>query len=120
MANTFRMTNEANVTTSIETIYTVPAATTTVIIGIMLSNTLTTDSVKASVQLVSTTATSTNAGGTNTNETTYLVKTAPVDNSSSLELMGGNKIVLQAGDIIKAQSDAASGLDIAISYMEIT
>jgi|TARA_R110000823_G_scaffold297107_1_gene417183 hypothetical protein len=120
MANTFRMTNEASVTTAMETIYAVPSATTTVVIGIMLSNTLAVDLVRASVQIVSTTATSANAGASNVNETTYLVKNAPVDNSSSLELMAGNKIVLQAGDILRCQAGTASALDIAISYMEIT
>ena len=34
--------------------------------------------------------------------------------------MAGNKIVMQTTDILKAQSDTASALDIVISYMEIT
>jgi len=119
MANTFRMTNETNVATSLETIYTVPSSTTAIILGIMLSNTGS-STIKSSVQLVSTTATSVNAGGTNANETTHLIKDAPINNSSSLEIMAGNKIVLQTGDILKAKSDTASALDIIISYMEIT
>jgi hypothetical protein len=97
----------------------VPSSTTTVVIGIMLSNTLATDSLKGSVQIVSTTATSVNSGAENANESVHLVKNVPVDSASSLELMGGNKVVLQTGDILKAMSDA-TGLDIIISYMEIT
>ena len=120
MAITFRMTNEANVTTTMETVYSCPSATTTIVIGIMLSNTLATDSVKASVQIQSVTATSENTGGANTNETIYLIKNAPVDSSSSLEIMAGNKVVLQAGDALRCQSETASALDIAVSYMEIT
>ena len=122
MANTFRMTNEANVSTTIETLYTVPSSTTTIILGIMMSNT-STGTIKGSVQLVSTSAVGSgvsNSGASNANESTYMIKDAPINNSSSLEIMAGNKIVMQAGDILKAQSDTATGLDIIISYMEIT
>ena len=122
MANTFRMTNEANVSTSLETLYTVQSSTTTVVLGIMLSNT-SSSTVKASVQIVSTSAVGSgvsNSGASNANETTYLIKDAPINNASSLEIMAGNKIVLQHLDQIKAGSDTASALDIIISYMEIT
>ena len=118
MANTFRMTNEENVTSSLENIYTVPSSTTTIVLGIMMSNT-SSGTIKGSVQLVSTTATSVNSGGTNANESTYLIKDAPINNSSSLDIMGGNKVVMQTGDILKAQADG-TGLDIAVSYMEMT
>ena len=122
MANTFRMTNEKDVSTTLEPLYTVQSSTTTVVLGIMLSNT-SSSTVKASVQIVSTSAVGSgvsNSGASNANETTYLIKDAPINNASSLEIMAGNKIVLQHGDIIKAQSDTASALDIIISYMEIT
>jgi len=122
MANTFRMTNETNVSTTIEPLYTVPSSTTTIILGIMMSNT-STGTIKGSVQLVSTSAVGSgvsNSGASNANESTYMIKDAPINNSSSLEIMAGNKIVMQAGDILKAQSDTATGLDIIISYMEIT
>ena len=112
------MTNETNVSTTIEVLYTVPSSTTSVILGIMMSNTSAV-TIRGSVQLVSTTATSTNSGASNANESTYLIKDAPLNSSSALEIMAGNKIVMQTGDIIKAKSDA-TGLDIVISYMEIT
>ena len=122
MANTFRMTNETNVSTTIEPLYTVPSSTTTIILGIMMSNT-STGTIKGSVQLVSTSAVGSgvsNSGASNANESTYMIKDAPINNSSSLEIMAGNKIVMQVGDILKAKSDTATGLDIIISYMEIT
>ena len=118
MANTFRMTNETNVSTTIESLYTVPSSTTSIVLGIMMSNTSAV-TIRGSVQLVSTTATSANSGASNANESTYLIKDAPLNNSSALEIMAGNKIVMQTGDILKAKSDA-TGLDIIISYMEIT
>ena len=122
MANTFRMTNEKDVSTTLETLYTVQSSTTTVLLGIMLSI-KSSGTIKASVQIVSTSAVGSgvsNSGASNANETTYLIKDAPINNASSLEIMAGNKIVLQHGDIIKAGSDTASALDIIISYMEIT
>ena len=122
MANTFRMTNETNVSTTIEPLYEVPSSTTTIILGIMMSNT-STGTIKGSVQLVSTSAVGSgvsNSGASNANESTYMIKDAPINNSSSLEIMAGNKIVMQVGDILKAKSDTATGLDIIISYMEIT
>ena len=122
MANTFRMTNEANVSTTLETLYTVQSSTTTVLLGIMLSN-KSSGTIKASVQIVSTSPVGSglsNSGASNANETTYLIKDAPINNASSLEIMAGNKIVLQHLDQIKAGSDTASALDIIISYMEIT
>ena len=122
MANTFRMTNETNVSTTIENIYTVPSSTTTIVLGIMLSNTGS-STIKGSVQMVSTSSKTTgvtNSGASNNNETTYLIKDAPISSASSLEIMAGNKIVMQTTDILKAQSDTASSLDIVISYMEIT
>ena len=121
MANTFRMTNEANVTSSLEAIYTVPSSTTTIVLGIMMSNT-SSGTIKGSVQLVSTSAVGSgvsNSGASNANESTYLIKDAPINNSSSLEIMAGNKIVMQTGDILKAQA-ATTGMDIVISYMEMT
>ena len=119
MANTFRMTNQASVGTSLTTIYTCPSSTTAVVIGIMCCNT-TSSTVNASVKLVSTTANTTNTGQSGSNTGCFLVKTVPIQDSSSLEIMAGNKIVLQTGDYIQLQSSGGSSLDIIISYMEMT
>ena len=122
MANTFRMTNETNVSTTLEELYEVQSSTTTVVLGIMLSN-ISSGAIKASVQIVSTSAVGSgvsNSGASNANESCYLIKDAPISSASSLEIMAGNKVVLQAGDKIYAKSDTASALDIIISYMEIT
>jgi len=50
----------------------------------------------------------------------FVVKQAPIPVGSSVEVMSGNKIVLNAGDAIEAQSDTASSLDIIVSTLEIT
>jgi hypothetical protein len=116
MANTFKLkTNAAMPTTAGTplTLYTVPASTTTVVLGLMLCN-VDSSQRTADVQLVSTTS------DTETNETVLLVKDIPLPAGSSVELLAGNKVVLQTGDILKIDSDVAAKIDATLSIMEIT
>ena len=97
MANTFKVKTNGAMPTSAGTpltLYTVPSATTTVVIGLVLCNIHTT-SVTADVQLVSDTS------DTETNETVLLAKDVTIPKGSSLELLTGGKVVVQATDIIK-------------------
>ena len=55
-----------------------------------------------------------------TNETVFLVKDAPVPAGSTLELLAGNKVVLQATDVMKIDCDVAAKIDATLSIMEIT
>jgi hypothetical protein len=43
-----------------------------------------------------------------------------IPNSSTLEVLGGQKVVLQATDVLKVQASANTALDVALSIMEIT
>ena len=116
MANTFKVkTNDAMPSSAGTplTLYTVPSSTTTVILGLMLCN-VHTSQVTASVQLVSDTS------DTESNETVFLVKDAPVPAGSTLELLAGNKVVLQATDVMKIDCDVAAKIDATLSIMEIT
>ena len=54
----------------------------------------------------------------NSSTSYYLIKDAPVPSGSSLELLAGNKIVLEDTDEITLTASGAS--DITISIMEIT
>jgi len=115
MANTFKLVSKAGVT-SADTIYTVASSTTTVLLGIMLGNT-TTSQVTATVSLGS--DTSNRAGANNeANQTVELVTNAPIPAGSSLELLSGNKVVLEDTDTISVTASGAT--DIALSIMEIT
>ena len=53
---------------------------------------------------------------------TYIVKGASIPAGSSLEVMAGNKLVLQhngtAGDVLRITSGTASALDATISVLE--
>tara|TARA_R110002012_G_C11539608_1_gene601300 strand:+ start:67 stop:414 length:348 start_codon:yes stop_codon:yes gene_type:complete len=115
MANTFKVITKAGVT-SIDTIYTVASSTTTVVLGVILGNTTTTQQT-ATVTLTSDTA---NRAGANNeaNQEVELVTNAPIPAGSSLEMLAGNKVVLETTDIIKVTATGAT--DVTLSIMEIT
>ena len=108
MANTFKVVNFAAE----------PASTTTVVLGLILSN-LNTSQVTATVRLVSDTA---NRAVTNNtaNGTSIIIKDAPIPVGSSLELMAGNKVVLETTDQITIDCSVADKLSGTLSIMEIT
>ena len=115
MANTFKVVTKAGVTSE-DVIYTVAGSTTTVVLGIMLGNT-TTSQTTATVTLSS--DTSNRAGANNeANQDVELVTNAPIPAGSSLELLSGNKVVMETTDVLKLTASGAT--DIALSIMEIT
>tara|TARA_Y100000004_G_scaffold35110_1_gene37638 strand:- start:623 stop:991 length:369 start_codon:yes stop_codon:yes gene_type:complete len=120
MANDFKRFTVNNVNTSTgasaSAVYTVPAgagssALESIIIGITLANT-TTAGITASVFLD-------NNSGSND---VHIVKNATIPAGSSLEVMAGNKLVVQnsgsAGDVIRVSSGTASACDATISVLE--
>ena len=98
--------------------YTVASSTTAVIIGLLLTNIHTT-SVTTEVELVSTTA---NRGGANNvaNGTSFLVKDVSIPNGSTLELLTGGKVVMEAGDALRIDCSVADKLSGSLSVLEIT
>jgi len=113
MANNFKLKTKPSLTTSLATYYTVPSSTTTVVLGISLANT-SNSSVTADIQIISDTS------DTETNANTYLGKGLPIPSGGTLEIMQGNKLVLQASDAIKAKASAGSAVDLLVSIMEMT
>ena len=80
------------------------------IISIRLANT-TTSTINADVFI-----TSSVTGGSQNH---YLIKNAPIVAGGSLELIdGGSKIVIESGDVVKAQSDTASSLSVWMSVVD--
>ena len=102
MANTFKAINFAAEPASAGTpyvMYTAAGSTTTVVLGLILANIHTT-AVTTEVELVSTTS---NRGGANNvaNGTSMLVKDVSIPSGSSLEILSGSKVILEAGDKIQ-------------------
>ncbi len=109
MANTFKnkVYDGANTSANaIMSVYTVPSSTTTVVIGLTLANTASSQ-ITADIKL--------SAGST-----IFLAKDIPIPAGSSFEYMAGNKIIMEAGHTLKVASNTADSLDTTMSIMEIT
>ena len=115
MANTFKVVTKAGVT-SADVIYTVASSTTTVVLGMMVGNT-TTGQITTTVTLTSDTG---NRAGANNeaNQAVELVTNAPVPVGGTLELLSGNKVVMETTDTLTLTASGAA--DITLSIMEIT
>ena len=113
-------------------VYTTPSSTTTVVIGLILTN-IHTSQVTAKVLLESNTSgdadssssqTNNVGAGTNSgntpNTTAVLLNDAPIPVGSSLELLSGGKVILQPTDAITVSCSVADKLSGALSIMEIT
>ena len=110
MANTFTRKTSQNIGATATQIgaYSVPSATTTIVIGLTCTNT-TGSAITANVYLANATA------------NTYIVANAPISSGASLIPIGGDqKIVMITGDKIYVQSSAATSIDAILSIMEIT
>ena len=119
MANTFKVVSHDVMPASSgtpEDLYTCPSSTTTIILGMVLAN-VHTSQVTVSVKLVSDTS---GGGRTATNTTTFLLKDAPLPVGSSLEILSGNKVVLETTDKIQIDCSVADKASITMSIMEIT
>ena len=102
MANTFKNATSASVGTGATTTYTVPSATTSVMIGCTLANT-TASQIRVDVQ----------AAGV------YIIKGVSIPTGSALSVLDG-KIILEAADTVVVTSDTATSCDVIVSVMEQT
>tara|TARA_X000001382_G_scaffold113885_1_gene91928 strand:- start:91 stop:429 length:339 start_codon:yes stop_codon:yes gene_type:complete len=112
MANTFKLVNNAVMSTQAGTtdaLYTVPSSTTTIILGLTLCN-VHTAQVSATVEIVDSSA----------SITSTVIKDAPIPVGGSLEIMSGNKIVVETTDVVKVSSSIADKISATMSIMEIT
>ena len=120
MANDFKRFTKPDVGTSTgassDAVYTVPAgggatALESIVIGITLANKAATG-ITADVFLD-------NYDGSND---VYIVKGASIPAGSSLEIMAGNKIVVQnngtTGDVIRVSASTGSSLDATVTVLE--
>ena len=120
MANDFKRFAVTNVNTSsgasASSVYSVPAgagssALESIVIGITIANT-SSSGITASVFLDN------NAGSNDV----HIVKNATIPAGSSLEVMSGNKLVLQntgsAADVLRVSASAATSCDAVVSVLE--
>lgn len=113
MANTFKTDSKsslvtATITDASATVVTAGGSATLIVLSILASN-KTGSSANVDVYV-----------DRSVGDDVYLIRNAPVPAGSSLELITGNKIILQPSDKIQARSDTATALDIIVSYLEQT
>ena len=119
MANTFKVVSHDVMPASAgtpEDLYITPSSTTTVVLGLILAN-VHTAQITVSVKLVSDT---TGGGRAAANTTTFLLKDAPIPVGGSLEILAGNKVVLEATDQIEIDCSVTDKVSATLSIMEIT
>ena len=105
--STFKNAIVTSVGVTASNVYVTPAANTSICIELDVSN-RTASAITASVLVVD----------SSTGNTAYIIKSAPIPAGSALQVVAGQKIVLEAGDYIQVQSDTASSLDAIGSILE--
>jgi len=116
MANTFKKASTQKIDTSFVTVYDANTAnlTASVILGVALCN-RTANSIKVSCVL--------RHGGTDgTSNANHrlILNDVQILSGATLEVMGGQKYILEANDDLQFKSDTADSLDVVMGVMEIT
>lgn len=104
MANDFKGVQSVGVT-SVTTVYTAPANKDSIILELDIANT-TASAVTASAEVLDSSA-STDA---------FIVKDAPIPSGSSLQVISGQKVILETGDSIRVTASGAC--DVVCSILE--
>ena len=110
MANTFKSHGELNVGTSYVDMYTVGSGVTTVILGLALCN-KTASAVNVTVQMQDT---------SDSNNDFQVLDTVSIPPRTTLEVLAGQKYILETTDVLRGKSGTASALDATLGIMEIT
>lgn len=88
------------------TIYSVPSSTTAVVVGLALANT-SLDTIFVSTKV-----------NNNDGDDVFYAQNIPIPTGSTIEIMSGNKIVLEENDSISVISSEDNSLDTILSIME--
>ena len=108
MANTFKSYTKASIGTTVTDAYTVPAATSSVCIGLNVAN-RTGDQITCDVTLDKSDVSA---------DDVYLIRNLLIPNGSSFEYISGSKLIMETGDKIQVISNTASSLDVTVSVLE--
>ena len=112
MANTLKNILRTQLSTDSATLYTCPSATKTIIIGMSAANVLPNQNVNFSAAIMDSATDS---------DPTHIIRNATIAPGGTEVIVGGDhKIIMQAGNIIKAVSSDSNSLDVIVSYVEQT
>ena len=121
MANTFKVCTIADVAVdsgTYSTIYTVASSTTTVVLGLALCNKIAAART-VTVKIASDTSNRTAANNA-ANESVTLLNEVSIPADTTLEVLAGQKYVLETTDVMTIGCSVASSVDATLSIMEIT
>ena len=113
MANTFKMATKASVVTDAVSstntnILTAGGSSTLILLSCLAAN-KTSSRVNLDVYVV-----------TSSGDDVYLLKDVPVPAGSSLEVISGSKIIMEASDVLRARANTATSIDLTVSYLDQT
>ena len=91
-------------------LYTAPAGATSIILGLALAN-KTTSSVTVKVQV---------ADASGSNPVIQLLEDVSIPANTTLEVLGGQKYILETGDILKVRAGTGTAIDAFLGVMERT
>ena len=115
MANTFKNASIKSVDHSaFETLYTCPSATTAIILGLAITN-KTDNSVTVSVQFIDS-----SASGSAADKERLLLNEVSIPANTTLEVLSGQKYVMETTDILKVKAGTTTSLDAVLGLMQIT
>ena len=115
MANTFKNAIKSNVNNgSYHPLYTAPSSSgnTAIILGLALAN-KTTSAVTVKVQID-------DVSDSGASGTIQLLEDVSIPANTTLEVLGGQKYVLEAGDALKVQAGTGTAIDAFLGVMERT
>ena len=112
MANTFKSIGKKDVTTGYTTLYDVDAGVTTVILGLALCNKAA-NAVTVSVQWE-------DKDASVAQEDYGLLEQVSIPARTTLEVLAGQKYILNTLDILRVKAGTADAIDATLGIMEIT
>ena len=111
MPNTLKNVLRTQLSTDSATLYTVPGATVSIIIGMSAANVKDNSNVNFSAAVLDSAAA----------PATHIVKNATIAPGGTEVIVGGDhKIIMQTGDVLKAVASDSDSLDGIVSYVEQT
>lgn len=109
MATNFKNVIEKDIGTVRVSVYTTPPANNTTVLGLSLANT--TDSVVTASVLL---------GDGDGSSIAFLVKEMPIPPNSTFKPFGkGEKMIMQANDVLYVESNITDSIDVILSMVEI-
>ncbi|HRC95268.1 MAG TPA: hypothetical protein PK317_00565 [Coprothermobacter proteolyticus] len=109
MAETFKSARLKNVGVTAQQLYTPPVSKKSILIELDVAN-VSAEAVQCSVFY--------STSGTSEGNRFYIVKQAVVPANDTLQVVAGQKIVIEAGHLIGVESSAATSIDVVSSILE--